>query len=707
MSLLTDLRDKYITKPIAEKLLSSLSIEKADTPSVYQVPFGFNQSNLANNKQWSSGNLDAKVLRTISVTHETTRACINVRKRQITQLDFEVVELGGKPEEAEKTKTARDAVKKQVMALGGEGVKFRSLLNKLIEDLLVLDGFVFYKQRTAGGRLVRLVPIDPATIKIRVDENGNLPQPPDFAYEQWIYGKKTAEMTTKELTYEMMNPRSNSPYGLSPIESAVMAIDASMRATMYNTNYLNDNNIPMGFMQMPEGWTVQQIKEYKEWFDAMLTGSKNTSKVFPIPNGAQYQASTKPSDFSFKDFFDYLDRKICMLFDVTPQEIGLSLQQYKENAEEQGKIQIRRGIKPLANFIEEIFTDIIQLELGYTNYRFTFTGIDGSLSVDEIDKLVKDGLLSGDEAREELGRGKIGFGNVIFTGATVLPVEQIGVTPVMDAEIVDKEEKPKDEEPPKHPKAEKAEDTQDLNKKKADTNAKLDQMEANQKFVAFKNSVKDELERQLKPFTDPEVLAPIMDVKKAYDSDVEYELESVLDDIELNNYEKFAKWGVEEGIKDARTNLGLTATFTLTNRRFIDILGDREQLLIQSVNDTTKKMLSKIISEGKSKGLTNEEVADQITEQIPTITANRADVIARTEIANALGTARLDEYKRRGVEKKRWVVVEDIGDQCGEFAALGTVDIDYEFEPGVLQEPAHPNCRCYVENVKSGSILDL
>jgi len=103
-----------------------------------------------------------------------------------------------------------------------------------------------------------------------------------------------------------------------------------MKAALYNLNYLSDNNIPQGFLQVPKVGLFQQIKEYKEFFDAMVSGSKATSKIYPIPSGTTYTATSKPNDFSFKDFFDYLDRKVCMLYDIQPQELGLNLKQYKK-----------------------------------------------------------------------------------------------------------------------------------------------------------------------------------------------------------------------------------------------------------------------------------------------------------------------------------------------------------------------------------------
>jgi len=74
----------------------------------------------------------------------------------------------------------------------------------------------FNKQRTKGGKLLRIIPIDGSTIKLRVGDGGETPLPPEPAYEQWIKGKKIDSYTTKDITYEIMNPRTDSPYGYLP-----------------------------------------------------------------------------------------------------------------------------------------------------------------------------------------------------------------------------------------------------------------------------------------------------------------------------------------------------------------------------------------------------------------------------------------------------------------------------------------------------------
>ena len=693
MGLLNDIRNKFIIEPIAKRLIDDLEKAKSpEQPAIFQVPYGFNGQMAGNNKQMIAGGVNYETLRALSIRHETVRAAINARKRQISQLEFEISEIDpekrGKGDASEKNK-----IKNMFNEIGGPGMRFRDLLDRFMEDTLVLDSLVFYKQKTRGGKLLRIIPIDPATIKLRVDESGARPLPPEIAFEQWIYGKKVAELTTNELVYELMNPRTNTPYGLSPLESLILVVDTSLKAALYNSNYLSDNNIPMGFLTMPESWNVQQIKEYKEFFDSMLSGSKNTSKVFPIPSGTNYQPTTKPNDFSFKDFFDYLDHKICMMFDVTPQELGLNLLQYKENADAQDAIQIRKGLKPLANFLSEIFTDIIRNDWGYDDYCFKFTGYENKYGLEDVKTLLPLGVISIDEVRTDLGLTKLGIDNLIIQGGTVIPVTDEIMIPTPTTTISGtKTPEIKAEEP-----TIKSETIIEL--------AKIDRLggglfkvERKKEFRTFKKNVIEAIKSQIDPFTVAKTIETITTTEKADINQASFD--DYFESIDIDGLEDSLKWAGTQGGKEAVRKLNLGLSFTLTNPKYLELLGDRSTYLINSVDNTTKEYLINAISQGKSNGLTNDQIARQINKDMDLISKERAKLIVDTEVANAMGTVEIDTYKEHGVEKQQWITSED-DMVCESCQALDQeiVDVGQSFSDGTDTYPQHPRCRCYINPV--------
>lgn len=735
MSFISTLAEKFLVQPIAKRMISELEKSQKD-PQAFQVPIGFNDMRGdANRRQTTGSSVTFQILRQLSVQHETTRAAINIRKRQINQLEWNIVDID--PEKGPSYSGEKIAeIKKQILHIGGPKVRFRSLLDKLIEDTLVIDALCFYKQRTRGGELLRIIPIDPTTIKLRVDQAGMTPLPPEAAFEQWIRGEFVTTMTTEELVYESMNPRTYSPYGLSPIEGMILTLDSSMRAMLYNLSYLSDNNIPQGFLSMPEKWTPNQIKEYKEYLDAMIAGPKDTAKVFPIPSGATYTPTTKPSDFAFKDFFDYLDRKVAMMFDLTPQELGLNLQQYKENAESQENIQMRKGLKPLAHFIEEIFTDVLQIDLGYVDLSFKFSGLETKFNYEDAKTLIPFGVVGIDEIRNDMGLKKLGVDPFIIAGNTITPVSQIGNTTVSgmnnkkeiaeDKNALDQELKAWETKAVNDMKKkgkvyrdftssiisrftykeissmlQKAGTVDDVRAafekvKKKDLNVNpLDKAESSKKFKKFKEKMEQLLNLQVDPFTKVKNIEEVMNFSKidtSIQSGVDIYFKSISDE-EIITY---MTWAADKGAEHAYSTLQIESAFK-PNDKFIESLKKREQYLINSVDETTKEWLVREITNGKENALTNEEVARNIRDNFPDISKSRADTIVRTEVAHALQQGELYVYKKEGIEYKRWVLSEDIDDVCGINAESGPIAVNKSFPSGDDAPPAHPNCRCFIQ----------
>ena len=352
-------------------------------------------------------NISFETLRRFSTSHEVTRACINLRKRQITGLEWDIVtadhnDTGNYDKQAQELKNF-------FKNLGGTGTNYRKFMDRFIEDIMVLDAVAIEKQKNRGEGLANLIPIDASTIRLRVDESGATPEPPEIAYVQVIRGVQTAELTTEEMIYEMMNPRNDSPYGLAPLESLMIIVSSSLKAGMYNLAYLTDGNTPEGIFTMPDTWNPQQIKDFQEYFDALMAGDETMTRRLKFMPDGTYTATNKPSDMAFQEFNDWLMKITCALFEITPSELGFSPKSGlggKGFSEEQREVTERKGIAPMANLIEEIFTRVIQEDLGYPNLAFQYTGLieHDEKSVAEVNEiLIRSGQRTVNELRTDDG----------------------------------------------------------------------------------------------------------------------------------------------------------------------------------------------------------------------------------------------------------------------------------------------------------------
>lgn len=394
---------------------------QASEPKVWDISPYFNQD-LSTPKKNNEVNVTYDVLRKFSVYYPVARSCINFRKTQITQLDWAVVRSDGEEAQSNITAPLEQFFKRPY----GESSRLRKMLDIMVEDLMVIDAVSLYKERTVANKLAGLIPIDPTTIKVKVDAQGRTPEPPEVAYIQVIGGRVVAEMTTDDLLYDFLNSRSNSPYGLSPLESLIQTVTTALNLGSYNAEYLRSGNIPEGFIELKETMASkpEQVKEWQNWFDALLSGRSRRLKV--VPEGANYTPTKKPEDMSFERFELWLLQLTCAVFGVPPEEIGFTSDTNRATADSQKEAGIARGLKPLAGFIEEVFTNIIQDEFGYTDLEFRFTNLDPADEQAEILKLEKDiklGIRSVDEERVARGLDPIGLGH--YVEGNVKSVDQI------------------------------------------------------------------------------------------------------------------------------------------------------------------------------------------------------------------------------------------------------------------------------------------
>jgi HK97 family phage portal protein len=373
-------------------------------------------------------------LRRFSVSHEVARICINARKRQISSLDWEIVAVSA--EDHNDYSSDIDLLKKYFKSLGGYRVRFREFQDTFIEDLLVLDAAVLYKQRVRGGAVEYYMPVDAATIRLRVDEAGNTPQPPEAAYQQYVRGALVGEYTAEEMIYEMMNPRSDTPYGLAPLESLIMVVTSALKASLFNMDFLTAGNIPEGLLSLPENWNTSQIQEFMDYFDSLVAGNtQETAKMKPIPGGSTYIETKKRDDMAFKEFNDWLMKITCAMFDIQPQEIGFTDSVNRANGAEQNDITTRRGILPLANLLTEVFNDIIQEDLGFTHLRFHYVGLeDRDMLQDAQAKQARlnMGLVTIDEVRKEEGLMPLGIDRPYILGTPTFVTDEVVNPPKVD-----------------------------------------------------------------------------------------------------------------------------------------------------------------------------------------------------------------------------------------------------------------------------------
>lgn len=418
---------ELVQKGVQDELLKAKEIERKQAIQ-FRYPDRINAVHDPDRKPGSD--VPFSYLRRMAVIYPIARACINRRIRQITQLNWDITTID--EVEDEKGYEAQIGQVKQFFKQPmGHRTRMREMLTMMIDDILTVDAVSFEVQNTRGGEFLRLVPVDPTTIALRVTETGETPEPPEVAYDQIISGIKVAQFTTDEMIYDFMGNRTMSPYGLAPLESLILQTEAAIRGTLYNLNYFRENNVPEGFVMLPEevAQTKELVEQWQMWFDALVAGDpRYTHRLKILPGGTTYTPAKKPEDMAFERFELWLLQQTCMVFDVQPQDIGITMNVNKASAGSQQDIGRERGLIPLGNFIKEILDDVIQNRMGFENLQWIWRDInpvDRKEEVELAEKEINMGALSVDEYRIEHGREPIGLLHYVKTGKGAVLVKDI------------------------------------------------------------------------------------------------------------------------------------------------------------------------------------------------------------------------------------------------------------------------------------------
>ncbi len=350
------------------------------------------------------------LLRGFADCYDILRLVIETRKDQVARMTWSV-----KPRD-ETSANANDPLVAQITNFlrRPDGVhSFADWLRMLLEDLFVIDAPALYVQRTYGGKLYALLPLDGATIKLIVDDWGRTPQPYvengetiyPAAYQQILKGAPAVDYSTHDLIYRPRNLRTNHAYGFSPVEQILTTVNVALRRQIFTLEYFTSGNIPDSLIGVPESWTPEQIANYQKYWDAYIEGDLAARRRAKFVPGGVAKTFIQTKEPELKGEFDeWLARICCFAFSVSPQ--ALTRQMNRASAETQKEIAEEEGLWPVLNWAKQLLDDVIEREFGAPHLEFAWgqdQQTDPAQQAVILSTYVKSGVLTINEARAQLG----------------------------------------------------------------------------------------------------------------------------------------------------------------------------------------------------------------------------------------------------------------------------------------------------------------
>ena len=333
------------------------------------------------------------------------RAVIETRKDQIAAQSYAV--RARDREDSPASSQAIDQVTR-FLARPDRRRSFADWLRMLLEEMLVIDAATIYPRYNRGGSLYALDIIDGATIKPLIGEDGRAPEPPDPAYQQILKGIPAADFSAVELLYLPRNVRAHRLYGMSPIEQIALTVNIALRRDASTLDYYRAGSSPDAFATLPREWTVDQIRSFQDYFDALMSGNLARRR----------QTKFMPADFKLiearqpplKDQYDeWLARIICYAFSVPASAFVTQVNRATSETLRQQATQ--EGLVPLKAWVKNALDHVICVCMNEPALEFVWVGDD---AVDPLEQaqtlqiLVGAGIKTREEARADLGLAPAG-----------------------------------------------------------------------------------------------------------------------------------------------------------------------------------------------------------------------------------------------------------------------------------------------------------
>lgn len=119
---------------------------------------------------------------------------------------------------------------------------------------------------------------------------------------------------------------------------------------------------------------------------------------------------------------------------------------------------------------------------------------------------------------------------------------------------------------------------------------------------------------------------------------------------------------------------------------------------IVGINQTSINQIADLVANAVGNQFTPAQLSRDIRDLMADMTKNRADLIARTEMADAFGEAALRRLLREDADYKQLILSPDACPVCQSIADAGPVPVDDPFVDDDGEEydrsPIHPACRC-------------
>jgi len=643
----------------------------------YDYPVGAN----VNFQPRATEAISFPTLRALAENYDVLRLVIETRKDQACSLAW-----GIQPKDKTKKPDDRCKAIEDFLAMPDQEHTWDEWLRMLLEDMYVIDAPTLYIRRTKGGQLFSLEPIDGATIHRVIDATGRTPMDGP-AYQQILKGVPAVDYTLDELIYKPRNIRTHKLYGYSPVEQIINTINIALRRQMMTLNYFTEGTVPDALAGVPLDWTPQQIKEFQDYWDMLLQddmASRRKLKFVPGEIAKNFHEVKAPP---LKDLFDeWLARVVCFTFSI--EHTAFVSQVNRATAETTREQSLAEGLASTKQWIKVLIDRIILQCFGYTDLEFAWAPgkiIDPAVQQVVLSGYVTAKILTDDEARAEIGKDPL----TPEQRETMSPPPPVMGGDEKDPDGADKE--PPSPDAGKVHKRKKAHRQIDRDRSAVATNTKA----FTDLMSGYLSGKKAGIIKQCCDLLSAEKLEKkekgIDDIDIDF-SDLPEDAKGILAAMAVDGGdEALAQFDVfdEETLKLVRqqaTEWADDRAAEMVGMKWVDGELVENPDAEWQITEGTREFLRSDVEAALDEGWSTDELSSALEENYA-FSEERADMIARTEIARADVEGTRAGWDEMGVQQEEWSASPGCCDACQELD--GQI-----FDLGAAPFPQHPNDEC-------------
>jgi HK97 family phage portal protein len=222
--------------------------------------------------------------------------------------------------------------------------------------------------------------------------------------------------------------------------AAALSIDAHNSGLLWNASLLENSARPSGILKFGGDPSNQTIERIRELFKKKVQGARNSGEIPMLVDGVEWQATdTNPRDMDFIATLKETSKYIASAYGVPLPLVDNDAASYNnmENAKERFYTDT---VIPHLNAFLSALNIWFEKELNGATIRINMDSIPAlerlrTLKFDRVIRAVDAGVMTIDEAREELGHGAYG-GNAenLYVSQGKIPLDMSGFEDYSDDE---------------------------------------------------------------------------------------------------------------------------------------------------------------------------------------------------------------------------------------------------------------------------------